>query len=186
MSAEQSLIDQLNYADAPRPFKNPNYAQKIAGNRRVKTAKQIVQLERERYVKPKKKARPTATQSQSATAAGTPVDGMDVDDEAAQAAAEAVVEPEVVRKEDYIACKRATLASRRDWIQCIAEPTWRSFNQTTNMKHPPLCGQQRNTAMSQGWKLPTRIPRVAYAITTRISSQSRLSLNGTSIGGTAR
>lgn len=99
-----SLIDELNYANAPRPFKNPNYAQKVAGNRRVKTAKQIIQLERERYVKPKKKAR-VAAQSQSVTAAGTPVDGMDVDDEAAQAAAtaEALAEPEVVRKEDYIA-----------------------------------------------------------------------------------
>lgn len=110
MISEQSLIEQLNYADAPRPFKNPNYAQKIAGNRRVKTAKQIVQLERERYVKPKKKARAAATAaSQSVTAAGTPVDGMDVDDEAAQAAAAAeasFVEPEVVRKEEYIACKR--------------------------------------------------------------------------------
>lgn len=72
----------------------------------MKTAKQIVQLERERYVKPKKKAR-VAAQSQSVTAAGTPVDGMDVDDEAAQAAAaaEALAEPEVVRKEEYIACE---------------------------------------------------------------------------------
>jgi INO80 complex subunit C len=111
LSVEQSLIEELNYANAPRPFKNPNYAQKVAGNRRVKTAKQIIQLERERYVKPKKKARVVA-QSQSVTAAGTPVDGMDLDDEAAQAAAaaaEALVEPEVVRKEDYIACKGSYL-----------------------------------------------------------------------------
>jgi hypothetical protein len=101
----QSLIEQYNYADAPRPFKNPHYAQKVAGNRRVKTAKQIVQLERERYVKPKKKARVAVGASQAATAAGTPVDGMDVDDEAAQATAEAIVEPAIVRKEEYIACK---------------------------------------------------------------------------------
>lgn len=109
---QQSLIEQLNYAEAPRPFKNRNYAQKIAGNRRVKTAKQIIQLERERYIKPKKKTRGpnavnTAAQSASVTAAGTPVDGMDLDDEAAQAAiaAAAAAEPEVVRKERYIACE---------------------------------------------------------------------------------
>lgn len=114
---EQSLIEQLNYADAPRPFKNPNYAQKIAGNRRVKTAKQIIQLERERYMKPKKKSRgAAAAASQSVTAAGTPVDGMDVDDEAAQTAAtaEALAEPEVVRKEEYIACKQGLLLLR--WL----------------------------------------------------------------------
>ena len=98
------MIDQLNYAEAPRPFKNPAYG-KTTSNRRPKTAKQIIQIERERYVKPKKKGR-GAVAVANTTAATTPVDGMDVDDEAAQAAQAAAPEAseEVVRKERYIAC----------------------------------------------------------------------------------
>lgn len=71
-------------------------------------------MERERYVKPKKRGRTigvaaTAATTSNTTAATTPVDGMDVDEEnaAAQAGptqAQQPEEPEVVRKERYIAC----------------------------------------------------------------------------------
>lgn len=95
----QTLIQQLNYAEAPRPFKNPAYA-KTTSNRRTKSAKQVIQIERERYIKPKKKQRTAA--SQAATTVATSVDGIEDDEEA-------VILPEtseeVVRKEQYIACE---------------------------------------------------------------------------------
>lgn len=110
---QQSLIDQLNYAEVPRPFKNPAYG-KTTSNRRPKTAKQIIQMERERYVKPKKRGRTigvaaAATTTSNTTAATTPVDGMDVDEEnaAVQAAQAQPEEPEIIRKERYIACEFA-------------------------------------------------------------------------------
>lgn len=56
-------------------------------------------------MKPKKKGRgAVASASAAATARGTPVDGMDLENEQpAQAVPE--VNDEVVRKEQYIACK---------------------------------------------------------------------------------
>ena len=77
-------------------------------------------MERERYVKPKKRGRTIGVAAAAAnvatantTAATTPVDGMDVDEEnAAAQAAQAPIqaeEPEIVRKERYIACKLSQL-----------------------------------------------------------------------------
>ena len=101
------MIQQLNYAEAPRPFKNPAYA-KTTSSRRTKSAKQIIQTERERYVKPKKKAK--AALSLVTTTASTPVDGMDVDEEGA---ALPQASEEIVRKEEYIACEVAEAVGSR-------------------------------------------------------------------------
>jgi INO80 complex subunit C len=42
----QSLAEQLSYLEAPRPFKNPNYAKKTS--RRSKNLKAVLTQERER------------------------------------------------------------------------------------------------------------------------------------------
>lgn len=43
------MADQCSFAEAYRPFKNPNYRKNV--NRRNKTAKQVISQERDRYDK---------------------------------------------------------------------------------------------------------------------------------------
>lgn len=62
-------------------------------------------MERERYMKPTKKrgrAAQSALASAAVTTANTPVDGVDEDAETSQ---NVTLEPEIVRKEHYIACE---------------------------------------------------------------------------------
>lgn len=118
------LVEQYNYAFHPRPFKNPEWGKK-ASNRRPKSAKMIIQTERERYMKPIKKrgragyAFASAYASVAPTTATTPVDGVDIDEEA-KAAVENAAEPEVVRKEFYIACGVDQSSKRSVWLTPVS------------------------------------------------------------------
>lgn len=165
---EQTLIEQLNYAEIPRSFKNPAYGKK-ASNRRPKTAKQIIQIERERYFKPKKRGRgavqaridaanaaaAAAAAAEAAASAGTsvdgtpnegtgrttPVDGMD-EDGANAAAAEEEQEPEVVRKEQYIACECITYRQKT----CRNSTRFPPLRQTTSTKPLHHSSLRKSTA----------------------------------------
>jgi hypothetical protein len=74
----QSLAEEYSYADAPRPFKNPDYKKNTG--RRNKSLKQIIAMERERVERIQKERRDKIEEDQ-ARAKEASKDTMDVDRE---------------------------------------------------------------------------------------------------------
>ena len=134
----------------------------------------------------KKRGRPSqlpqsSNPSGAATAATTPVDGMDVEDDTAQLAAAAIEEPEVVRKEFYIAC--ALLCSHIDQV-CPTNANWYPRVSDHEYDAPPSLKPAKKYCDVTGLEAPYTDPksRLRYhnadnlVIAERLTLQASLTL----------